>query len=171
MAWTSIKKWLPQDNLTAAELNSYLRDNLMETLAAPTQADFGIGTTSGTNQVKWSRVRVANKTTTSTTTSTTPVAVGPTMSAISHSGAFLVTFVAQLQNSTTGTTFYMPGPNPATGSVATTYAASVQGTSVVTVTGHTLWWPASGVTDLTGYLWTTSGTASVFRAYYTFLPL
>jgi hypothetical protein len=171
MAWTVPRKFLPQENLTAAVLNTHLRDNLNATLAAGTPANFGIATTSGENSVKWSRLRVANKTTTSSTASTTPSAVGPTMSSISHTGAFLVTFTAELANSSaSGVTYYMPGPNPSTPSVKQSHAVAVQGTTRVTVTGHTLWWPATGVTDLTGYVWASSGTASVYRAYYTFLP-
>lgn len=172
MVWSSIKKWLPQDTITAADLNKYLRDNLLETLAASTPADFRIATTSGQNSVKWSQLRTANKTSTSTTTNTTPTAVGPTMSSISHSGAFLVTWSAELSNSSgTGVTYYMPGPNPSTDSVNDSYSCAVQGTTKQTVTGAVLWWPATGVTDLTGYVWASSGTATIDNAYYTFIPL
>lgn len=180
MAWTTPKRWLPQDRLTAAELNTYVRDNFLETLPATTaNSSFEIASTSGPNQVKWGAIEAMHKpgtfglSTSVDTTSTTPVKVaGMDLTDVDHSGSFLLLYQAELANSTAAEfTYFMPGPDPATASVADHHSCSVQGTSPITVTGATVWWPAYSVTDIAGYFWCSGGTAFLYGARYTFIPL
>lgn len=105
MAWTTPKTFVGNDILTAAELNIYLRDNLLETEAAKASTLTGIMVSSGLNsiveRVGASQVIDDSEATTSTTY-TNLTTVGPTVTVTTGTRAFYF-LTAEMKLNTTST--------------------------------------------------------------------
>ena len=82
MAWTAPMTFIANAAITAAQMNTYLRDNLLETMPAKaTETGGAFFVTTGTNQIaerviKSARVETNQSTTSTTFTSTTTVSPG-----------------------------------------------------------------------------------------------
>lgn len=70
MAWTSPKTWVAGATLTASDLNTHIRDNLLETAPAKATETGALIVSSGVNEVAERVVRSAYISTSQTTTST-----------------------------------------------------------------------------------------------------
>lgn len=168
MAWTTIKTWLPHDTLSAAELNLYLRDNQLETLAGPTPVEDGIAVATGPNGAMFRPIATDYKTSQSTTTSTTPVNVGPSanLANIEHSGHILIMMSAELSNSG-GSSFTNYCVGLTSGSLVTLARAGRTTTSTrASVSTHVIHWNVPSPVSLTGWLWTDNAatTALVYTS-------
>jgi hypothetical protein len=105
MAWTAPKTFLASSSLTAADLNTYVRDNLLETIAAKATDNGGLFTSSGTNAVAERLAKKSFISTEQTTTSTayTDLATaGPSVTVTSGPGGALAFWCSRALNSTTG---------------------------------------------------------------------
>src|SRR5690606_864507 len=97
-AWTVPKTFMAENPLTAAELNTYVRDNLLETEAGKATEAGQILRSRGTNDVTMHKAveqLVSAEVFTSSTTPTT-LTGGPSVS-VTHNGAMLILFGAQLR--------------------------------------------------------------------------
>lgn len=106
MAWTAPMTWTASV-LTAAQLNTHLRDNLLETAPAKATTSGRFFVTTGPNQIA-ERSIVGAKTTggVQTTTSINPtwsdlITAGPSVTAVTGSSAIVIV-TAQIENSTGG---------------------------------------------------------------------
>lgn len=168
MVWTTIPTVLAQDTLTAAWLNTHLRDNQLETLGGQlSPGGPSIGVTNGQNEAVWRPIAWDYKTSTSTTSSTSPVNVGPSagLANIEHSGDILIQVTAEIANSGSSFTNYNVGST--TGAlVGTTNAVRISSTSHLSLSCHMIHWGVPSPVSLTGWLWTNNGatTASVFNS-------
>lgn len=174
MAWTAIKTWLPQETLTSAELNTYLRDNQLATLAGPAPIANGIASSAGPGQAQFRAIVAGTKTTTSTTSSTTPVDVGPSsgLTSIANSGTILVMTTAEISNSSTSFTNFAAAPTSGT-QATISKAVRTASTERLTLSCHVLFHGVINPVSITGWLWTDNGatTASVYNAQITVIPL
>lgn len=174
MAWSVIPTKLPQDTITTAEMNTYLRDNLEETIIARASAtNGGLAMVSGPNEVTMRAPLRAVKSTTATTTSLTPASVGPTLGPISHSGQFLIMMQATIRCSTTGgVVTYCVGGTAGSALPTETRGVRTSHTEYVTLTSHILHYNLSSPLSFDGYLWTDNGavTAQLQDARYTIIP-
>lgn len=109
MAWTAPTTFLAGTALTAAQLNTYLRDNLLTTEAAvATQGDGGWFASTAVNAVAERTMKRAEVVTSQTTTSTTYAdlaTVGPTVS-VTHGTQVLVLWSAAHSDATTTTSAF-----------------------------------------------------------------
>ncbi|MFJ9413033.1 hypothetical protein ACIRPT_02565 [Streptomyces sp. NPDC101227] len=71
MAWTAPLTWTPNQVLTAAQLNTHLRDNMLETEAAKATGGGGYFVATGANAIAERQAAHAETTASSTTTATT----------------------------------------------------------------------------------------------------
>jgi hypothetical protein len=113
MAWTAPMTWVDGTPLTAAQLNTHLRDNLLETAPAKATVQDTSGryfVTSGANQIAERRLIRANVSTGENTTSTsfTDLAtVGPTNTSLDTGIACLILFGCSMSNTGSGNTCRM----------------------------------------------------------------
>lgn len=167
MVWSTIPTVTPQDTLTAAWLNTYLRDNQLETLAGPARVGPSLGVADGPHAASFHPIAWANKTSTSTTSSTTPVDVGPTvgLAGIEHSGIIVVHVSAEIANSATSFTQYGVGTTGG-GLVGLSSAVRSSTSDHIALSSHVIHWNVPSPVSLTGYLWTNNGatTASVYNS-------
>lgn len=92
MAWTAPKTFTANSTLTAADLNTYLRDNLLETSGAKAQTPGGLFVSNGANSIAERIPTDAMIATQEGTTSTTFVdlaTVGPSVSVVTGSQALV----------------------------------------------------------------------------------
>lgn len=174
MAWTSPIRKEPQDRITASEMNTYIRDNQLETLAGGTPIAHGIAVTNGPNDVLYRGVRYDARTTLATTTSTSPVDVGPStnLANIEHSGTLLVMLTAELANSSTALTSYSIGTVGGL-YMSTSRAARNATNNQTTCSAHCVLTNVASPVSLTGWLWTSNGatTATLRSSQITVIPL
>lgn len=101
MAWTSPITFAAGEVLTAAQLNTYLRDNLNETAPAKATTPGGIFVTTGANTIA-ERVPVASQVTTSQQTSSTSfvdlTTVGPAVTTVCGSTALVMLYAGISHN-------------------------------------------------------------------------
>lgn len=98
MAWTMPATFVAEQELTAAMLNTYLRDNLLDTEAAKATEAGQLLVTSGVNSVAMRKPLVASANAQVLTSSTTPTTLGsgtPSLS-VTHGGAMLILFAARM---------------------------------------------------------------------------
>lgn len=102
MAWTTPKTWVANSTLTAAELNTHLRDNLNETEAALASKDGSYFVGAGVNMIAERALVTARINTTEATSSTSYVdltTLGPEVT-VETGGAAIVFFQTAGRNST-----------------------------------------------------------------------
>lgn len=105
MAWTTPRTFTAGSSLSSADLNLYLRDNMLETMAAKATEEGGIFCASATNEIserltKRSEVLAAE---TTTSFSYTDLATsGPAVTITSGSGGAICWFGSLLDNNTSG---------------------------------------------------------------------
>src|SRR5690606_21478699 len=97
MAWSAPKTWTAEANLTASELNTQVRDNLLMTATAQDTSAPSWAVTASKNAVAMRQIKEVIATPQVSTTSTSPVSLsgGPSIS-VSHGGALLVLFSARI---------------------------------------------------------------------------
>lgn len=111
MAWTAPMTFVANSTLTAAQLNTHLRDNLMETAPskATTAGSYFVGT--GVNQIT-ERIWQSNTILTSESTTSTSFAdlttVGPAITTTTSNRAILM-LCCNLQNNTVASSLCMMG--------------------------------------------------------------
>jgi len=165
MAWTPPKKWRPQENFTASDLNTYVRDNQAATLAGQTPIADGIACTTGPNAVTFRAIRTGSMASTTTTTSATPVSVGPSISTINSSGRMLVMFTAEIQSSTTAQFANFCIGYSTGGMTSISRAVTTSSTERMSLSAHIMYYEAPTTLSLDGWLWSTGGaTATLYRA-------
>lgn len=104
MAWTAPQTWVANAVLTAAQLNTHLRDNLLETMPAKALTEGSIFVTAGANSIVERQIvtdRITTSQSTSSTSYTNLATVGPSVSVTTGTGA-IVFHSCQVQNSSTG---------------------------------------------------------------------
>jgi len=104
MAWTAPQTWAANAVLTAAQLNTHLRDNMLETMPAKALTEGSIFVTSAANSIVERQIvtaRVATSQGTSSTSYTDLGTVGPAVTVTTGTGA-IVFHSCQVQNSSTG---------------------------------------------------------------------
>lgn len=105
MAWTAPMTFTPTSTLTAAQLNTYLRDNMLQTAPALSDYEGAYFTSTGVNSISERIPAIMNTATASTTTSTayTDLAsgVGPAVdvTATVASSKVLVFIRSRMENS------------------------------------------------------------------------
>lgn len=99
MAWTVPKTYTPEDGLTSGELNTYIRDNMLELGPAKATAANQLLVASGLNTVAMRSPVVDHVNATVTTSSLSPTTLtgGPEVT-FDHTGTFLVLFGARIRN-------------------------------------------------------------------------
>lgn len=109
MAWTAPRTWVTSEIVTAAIMNSHVRDNLLETAPAKAAAAGGIIATSGANSVV-NRLIVTDEIQTSETTTSTSytdlATAGPDLVTLSTGTTALILITAYMANSTAGAKCY-----------------------------------------------------------------
>lgn len=103
MAWTAPKTFVSNTTLTAADLNTYLRDNLNETGAAKATADGSYMISTGANAIvqrQGDRSTVITSQTTTSTSFTDLATVGPQVTVTTGTQA-LIMWGAQIENNGT----------------------------------------------------------------------
>lgn len=99
MAWTAPKTWSPELGVTAAELNTHVRDQLLELGPAKATAAGQILMSAGTHEVAMRGIVSDQADSVVTTTSTSPTTLGggtPSVS-VTHGGAFLIYFASRMR--------------------------------------------------------------------------
>lgn len=107
MAWTAPVSFAANATLTAAQLNTYLRDNMLETEAAKAANEGSYMVVSGTNAIAERTPRFETIATGQTTASTSYVdlaTVGPTIT-VTTGGKALVWIACQVANTGTNHTY------------------------------------------------------------------
>lgn len=92
MAWTAPKTWVGNEVPTAAALNTHIRDNMLETMAAKALTEGSIFVASGPNSIVERQVvtdRIATSQSTSSTTYTNLATVGPSVTCTTGTGAIV----------------------------------------------------------------------------------
>ena len=101
MAWTAPMTFIANAAITAAQMNTYLRDNLLETMPAKaTETGGAFFVTTGTNQIAERVIKSARVETNQSTTSTTftnLATVGPAVTVTTGTSA-LVMWSAEMRN-------------------------------------------------------------------------
>jgi hypothetical protein len=111
MAWTAPKTWVAATTLTAAELNTHLRDNLLELAPAKATTPSSIFVASGTNSIGERTPDIDTISTSETTTSAAYAdlaTVGPsvTVTAAAASSKALIMHHCRMSNSLADTGCY-----------------------------------------------------------------
>lgn len=109
MAWTTPMTFTDGSVLTAAQLNTHLRDNLLETGPAKAISPGGLVVTSGANQVVQRTPAVGTVLTSQSTTSTSYVdltTVGPSVT-VTHGSSAWVFLTSRMENNTSGGICYL----------------------------------------------------------------
>jgi hypothetical protein len=104
MAWTAPMTFVAGTALTAAQLNTYLRDNLMETAAAKATQSSSIFVGNGPNQIVERAIQQTYITTSETTTSTSYAdlaTVGPVITTTTGTSA-MVFISSRMSNAAAG---------------------------------------------------------------------
>jgi hypothetical protein len=105
MAWTAPLTWTANQVLTAAQLNTHLRDNMKETEAYKATGGGGYFVATGVNAIaerQGAHAETAASSTTTSTVYTATLADGITTSvSVNHGTQALVVWSAQLKNSAT----------------------------------------------------------------------
>lgn len=133
MAWTAPMTAVDGSAFTAAQFNSHVRDNLLETMPAKALTVGDYFTTAGTNSVTTRRPYTANVATSETTTSTTYTdltTVGPTLTSVDVGNAAFLFFGAQVNNSGANFCLMSCTMTGIAGLPSDTLAYGVQGTAV-----------------------------------------
>lgn len=111
MAWTTPMTAVANEVFTAAQYNTYVRDNLLETVPAkaqfPSQYFYKLGDQMYANTLGSDQALQFDTTTATTYTDLPNVAVGPYMSRRIESAGFLMWFGGQMANSAAGESCYM----------------------------------------------------------------
>lgn len=111
MAWTAPRTWVTSEVVTAAIMNTHVRDNLLETGPAIVTAGAGrMLVSNGTNSLVQRFPQFANVDTSQTTTSTSYTdltTTGPTISGATTGARVLVMVAAQVSNDTAGEKCWM----------------------------------------------------------------
>ncbi|OII61223.1 hypothetical protein BJP40_06765 [Streptomyces sp. CC53] len=100
MAWTAPKTWVAEQVLTAAELNTHLRDNLLETAPAKATTEGSYFVVSDLNQIAERKPEVARVSAGESTSSTSYVdlaTTGPEVTVTTGSSAIVLIY-SQLRN-------------------------------------------------------------------------
>lgn len=97
MAWITPKTFLSNTELTSADLNMFVRDNLLETERAKAGGATGWFVSNGPNSIARRRMYSFENNTISTTSSTTPVNLNGPSGTIEHGGAFLAIATARIK--------------------------------------------------------------------------
>jgi hypothetical protein len=172
MAWTTPKTMLPLDTLTAADMNTYVRDNLLETLVGQTPGDDRIAVSVGPGEVAWRSIELTSTAVSTTTTSTSPVDVGPTISGVEHSGRVLVLITGTLRHNSGELASYSVAPTTGPYGPHIIRAIRAQGSNNNSLSCHVLYYDIPSPCDFTGYLWAGGpGTSTLTRGQYTVIPL
>lgn len=161
MAWSAPMTWVPETSISAANLNLFVRDNLLETEVAKATGAGQLLVSAGNNEVAMRSKGGQLVTPQVTTTSTTPTTLsgGPSFS-VTHGGNMLVLWAAEMQMTagTGGTVSYMYcGPSitgQAGASTSRAIAHSATNNALVRYAGQTI---------LTGM---TPGTHTVEMVYW-----
>lgn len=116
MAWSTPPKAVPESLLTADFLNTYLRDNMLETMAAKADNEGNYFGSNGVNDIQIAGYVTATATATVTTTSTSYVALtgGPSVTMTSNHHSFVVLTAEISHSSGTGQSFFSYEINGAT---------------------------------------------------------
>lgn len=99
MAWTVPKTWTSSTTPTAAELNTYLRNNMLETAPAKATTPLSQFASTGANAIAQRNIKydyIATAQTTSSTSFTNLSTVGPSVT-VSTAGSCLVVWGAEVQ--------------------------------------------------------------------------
>jgi len=179
MAWTAPMTAVAGNAFTAAQFNTYIRDNLLETAPAKATTQGGYFVSTGANAITERIAQSAHIATTETTTSTSYAdlaTVGPSVT-VNAGTACLVSIYASLQNSTSGAVAKM---SYAVSGASTIAASDVTAISLTTAaanqairTGMTfLQTPlTSGSKTFTAKYAVSAGTGSFVNRRITVLPL
>lgn len=176
MAWSTVPTFVSGAVLTAAQLNTYLRDNAAETAVSKASVAgryFGVD---GTNSIGEREIKSDIVTTSETTTNSAFVdlaTVGPGVTTFSAAKA-VVLLTASVSNNTVGATSSMgvEVTGPSAGSAGTSFALRVTSStanalyqaSFVDARG------AAGINSFTAKYSTTAGTATFVTRRITVLP-
>lgn len=136
MAWTAPKLFVDGVALTANELNTYLRDNLMETMTAKATTDGAMFFSTDVNE--WTE-RYPNRqrvNSTLTTTSVTYVDLGGPQVTLTTGTDALVLMASHLGNTTANTATYASYNVTGASSVSSAYAQGIRLDGYAASTGN-----------------------------------
>lgn len=143
MAWTAPKTWTAGSVLTAAELNTHVRDNLLETLPAKASAAGQVGVATGANTIAARTCPSSIVSASEGVVATSYGAIsggtaGPTLSSLTTGATVFVLLSCNMTNSTGGAASYM------------SYAVSGDTTDASADT-RALYYESSNAGDLIGF--------------------
>ncbi len=179
MAWTTPITFASGDNLTASDLNTYLRDNFNEVETAKASQAGGFFVVSDMNQVEERRIHqhLVRNTASTTSTSFVDLSGSPGPSVTLRTGTMaLIIVCAQLWNSSAGATSLMSHEVSGISSLAAadTFSLLVEPVSAGQSISGSYWVlredVTPGVNTFTAKYRATSGTASFMRRRIMVIP-